>query len=97
MIYCSKREGSFVAGNSKFVNLPLDFKGDSFSRPTFWLEQKEYAKICSEINTIYETQYRGKRIAAHTSFGIDGKAYVYWFENHGFNDYNIFSRVLDNH
>ena len=33
----------------------------------------------------------------HTSFGIDGKVYVYWFENHGFNDYNIFMRAIDNH
>lgn len=54
-----------------------------FYKPTFWLNFKEYVKICSEINQIYEAQYKGKPIAAHASFDIDGKAYVYWFENHG--------------
>lgn len=72
-------------------------RGDFFTRPTFWLEPKEYYKICSEINQIYETQYKGKRVAAHISFGIDGLSYIYYFENHGFDNYNIFMRVLDNH
>ena len=66
-----------------------------FTREAFWLIPQEYAKIYSEINQIYEAQYKDKPIAAHTSFGIDGKAYVYWFENLGFNKYNIFLRVLD--
>ena len=61
------------------------------------IEAGIYAKICSEINQIYEAQYSGKSIAAHSSFGIDGKAYIYWFENHGFDNYNIFLRVIDNH
>ncbi len=78
-------------------DLPLDTNGIPFSKPRFWLRPNEYGKICSEINIIYEAQYKGKRIAAHPSFGIDGKAYIYWFENHGFDDYNIFMRVLDNH
>lgn len=68
-----------------------------FYKPTFWLNFKEYVKICSEINQIYEAQYKGKPIAAHASFGIHGKAYVYWFENHGFDNYNIFLRVIDEH
>ena len=78
-------------------NLPLDVNGIPFSKPSFWLETTEYRKICSEINQIFEVQYRKKKIAAHTSFGIDGRAYVYWFENHGFDNYNIFLRVVDNH
>ena len=68
-----------------------------FKWPSFWLEPREYSKIISEINQIYDARYRGKRIAAHASFGVDGVAYVYWFENHGFNDYNIYMRVVDNH
>ena len=40
---------------------------------------------------------KGIPIAAHTSFGIDGIAYIYYFENHGFDDYNIFYKVVDNH
>jgi len=81
----------------RFTDLPLDANGVPFSKPSFWLNPKEYSKICSEINQIYEAQYNGKRIAAHSSFGIDGKAYIYWFENHAFDDYNIFLRVIDNH
>ncbi len=77
--------------------IPIDAKGYSFSRPAYLLDYREYSKIISEINQIYEVQYRGKRIAAHTSFGIDGIAYVYYFENHGFDDYNIFIKVVDNH
>ena len=71
--------------------------GYRFTKPSLWLDPKEYGKILSEINSIYYIQYVGKSIAAHASFGIDGKAYIYWFENHGFNNYNIFMRVIDNH
>lgn len=78
-------------------NLPLDANGIPFTKSAFWLKPMEYRKIYSEINQIYDAQYKGKRIAAHTSFGIDGKAYVYWFENHGFDNYNIYLRVVDNH
>lgn len=78
-------------------NLPIDTKGNPFSRHRFDLEFNEYSKIISEINTIYEAQYRGKPIAVHASFGIDGNVYYFWFENHGFNDYNIFMKVLDDH
>ena len=78
-------------------NLPLDADGVSFARPAFWLDPAEYRKIFSEINQIFDSQHKNKEIAAHTSFGIDGKAYVYWFENHGFDNYNIFLRAADNH
>lgn len=79
----------------KFTDLPIDSGGFPYSRPGFWLDPKEYRKICSEINQIYYAQYCKKRIAAHISFGIDGRPYTYWFENHGFNDYNIYQRVYD--
>lgn len=78
-------------------NLPLDSNGLPFTKSAFFLNPIEYRKICSEINQIFSTQYKDKRIAAHTSFGIDGRAYVYWFENHGFDNYNIFLRVVDDH
>ena len=78
-------------------NLPLDANGFPFENQTFWLSATEYSKIYSEINLIYDAQYKNKKIATHTSFGIDGMTYVYWFENHGFNNYNIYLRVVDNH
>ncbi len=59
---------------------------------SFNLDRREYAKIISEINTDYE-KYEGKRFAIHMSYDNDGNAYWYYFENHGFNDYNIYMRV----
>ena len=82
---------------NKSGKIKIDSKGIPFSWPEFWLDPYEYAKICSEINLIYDMQYKGKRIGAHPSFGIDGTAYIYWFEIHGFNDYNIYMRFVDEH
>ena len=78
-------------------DFPVDSNGKPFGKSTFWLEPVEYSKIYSEINQLYYALYENKTIAAHTSFGIDGIAYVYWFEIHGYDDYNIFNRVVDNH
>ena len=78
-------------------NLPLDANGVPFTKPAFWLHPMEYRKICSEINQGFDVHHKGERICTHTSFGIDGKVYVYWFENHGFDNYNIYLRVLDVH
>lgn len=76
----------------KTHNLQLDSNGVPFAKPAFWLNPIEYRKIYSEINQVFDAQYSDKRIAAHASFGIDGKSYIYWFENHGFDNYNIFLR-----
>ncbi|MCR5837063.1 MAG: hypothetical protein K6G88_11200 [Lachnospiraceae bacterium] len=79
------------------TDLPADSKGIPFSKPTFFLPMREYTKIVSEINNLYKARYKGKRICTHISFGIDGNSYIYWFENHGFNEYNIYLRVFDMH
>ena len=63
---------------------------------TLRLDSAEYSKITSEINQIYYTQYHNKPISMHTSYGMDGLAYCYWFENHGFNNYNIFAKDVNN-
>lgn len=81
----------------KARNLPLDANGIPFTQQTFFLTPQEFRKICSEINQLFYAQYEGKPIATITSFGTDGNAYVYWFENHGFDNYNIYLRVADNH
>lgn len=80
----------------EITNLPLKKADSEFLNPTFWLNPLEYSKITSEINLLYEANYKGKAIATHASFGIDGRGYIYWFENHGFNNYNIYQRVIDN-
>ena len=54
-----------------------------FSKPTFYLEKSEYAKIVSENNTNYGL-YEGKAMAIHLSYGVDRVPYIYYFENHGY-------------
>ena len=83
--------------NKKKHEIKYDTRGKPFSRPVFWLDPDEYAKICSEINDVFESQYKGQSVCSHRSYGTDGNAYMYWFENHGFDDYNIFMRFSNNH
>lgn len=59
---------------------------------TFYLSSTEYAKIVGEINTNY-SKYEGHAFAVHASYGIDNRAYWYYFENHGYDNYNIYMRV----
>lgn len=62
-----------------------------FEFPTYVLGPKEYGKIIHEINTDYG-KYTGKPLCAHRSIGTDGKYYIYFFENHGYDDYNIYGK-----
>lgn len=64
----------------------------AYKYKTFLLPMTEYAKIYSEINTNYG-KYEGKPFAVHISYGIDDISYLYYFENHGYNEYNIYMRV----
>ncbi len=64
----------------------------NFIYSTFILDGAEYAKICGEINTNYG-KYEGKPYAIHILYGIDNKPYWYYFENHGYDNYNIYMRV----
>ena len=59
---------------------------------TFILSRVEYAKIVSEINTNY-AKYKNKPFAVHMSYGIDNRPYWYYFENHRYDNYNIYMRV----
>ena len=59
---------------------------------TLILNNLEYAKIVSEINTNY-TKYKDIPFAIHASYGTDNIAYLYYFENHGYNNYNIYAKI----
>ena len=72
--------------------IKLDTKGKPFRFATFNLAEAEFAKIVSEINSNYDS-FKGKEISFHTSIGLDDRYYVYYFENRGFNDYNIFNKL----
>ncbi len=69
------------------------FKGEPFKYSTCLLRKAEYAKITSEINNAYYEIYEDKRIAVHYSLDENGKYYMYYFENHGFDNYNIFEKI----
>lgn len=62
---------------------------------TYYLPSNEYSKIISEINTNYG-KYEGKKYCVHSSYGFDGIAYWYYFENHGYNKYNIYAKKINN-
>ncbi len=64
----------------------------NFIYNTFRLSVSEYAKVYGEINTNYK-KYKDKEFAIHASYGLDNRAYLYYFENHGYNNYNIYMRV----
>ena len=69
----------------------LDSNGKPFEFPLYYLDTKEYGKIISEINSNFP-KYEGKRIAVHYSHDPEYNAYKYYFENHGYNDYNIYAK-----
>ena len=71
----------------EIIDTRMDFIFD-----TFILSSVEYAKIVSEINTNYG-KYEGIKFGIHASYGLDNMAYLYYFENHGYNDYNIYARI----
>ena len=68
----------------KEINAPFLF-------PPYRLNPKERTKIEHEINTNYR-KYDGQEFCVHYSYGLNNISYKYFFENHGYNNYNIFSR-----
>lgn len=71
----------------------LDSHGNPFIYRTLELKPAEYARIISEINNCYSV-YEGQRFCMHESYDFFSGAYVYYFENHGFNDYNIYQKEV---
>ena len=69
----------------------LDANGRPFQYPTIELDKTEYARVVSEINTCYSL-YEGQLFCMHDSYDINDGAFTYFFENHGYNDYNFVSK-----
>lgn len=65
----------------------------AFEQRAYKLNYKERCKIEHEINSNYG-KYIAQEFCIHYSYGINNRSYAYYFENHGFNNYNIFSRKL---
>lgn len=74
--------------------IPVDGRGISYTRPRARnVSKREASKIGHEINTNY-SKYEGLKIGWHISYSPeDDKAYNYYFENHGFGEYNIFKKT----
>ena len=68
-------------------NVKLDSKGNPYSYPQLTLPKKEYGKVMHEINTLYDTKYKGLEKSVHKSGN-----YAYRFEIHDFDEYNIFHK-----
>jgi hypothetical protein len=69
--------------------------GISFPFPCVYLDSDELQKIISGINSAYHTKYAGKKFAMHRSVDLEGNYCIYYFENHGFSDYNIVEKIYD--
>lgn len=71
-----------------------DMNGVPFLYPNLELENAEIAKVCHEISTYYK-KYQGKSLILHRSKDLDGNWCIYYAENRGYGDYNIFEKYYD--
>ena len=77
-------------------DLPIDSYGRYYAyKEDETIPYKEMNKIYHEINYYYHIKYSGLPLITHRSIGLDDHYYVYYCENHGFGEYNIFMRVED--
>ena len=67
------------------------YNTNGFELPTCFLNKDEYAKIMEEITTNYNL-YKDQPYAIHFSV-YNNTYYMYFFENRGYNDYNIVKKV----
>ena len=92
-----KMEAEDVMGKKRLFP-PLDSEGNAYKYPRAEnVSEKEHAKICHEINSLYFVKYQGRKTGYHVSYSnmADSPAYAYRFEIHGFNEYNIFHKSID--
>lgn len=62
--------------------VPYDSEGKEFTMPNYYISN--YGKVMSEINVKYDKCYKNKEFCTHISDR------TYYFENHGYNEYNIY-------
>ena len=74
-------------GYSYYPTYHLDKKGRRFNRPTVHLPKDEYGYFIHGVNTEFKGRYCGKAIGIYYS-SQTGR--TYYFENHGFDDYNVY-------
>lgn len=84
--------GRFVSGDGSSESGGNASSGSdaSYSRTALSLSKKEYGKVMHSINNVYEARYKGKQ----SGIIAIGKA-VYRFEIKEYNEYNIYSKHVD--
>ncbi|MCD7826337.1 MAG: DUF1073 domain-containing protein [Clostridiaceae bacterium] len=89
------KESVANSSGSGNMEIPKDSNGKSYSKPAADnVSPKEAAKVGHEINNVYHTRFKGKRRGVITTYNPDDdRAYDYKFESHGFDEYNIFSKI----
>lgn len=61
------------------------------------MTEKERAKVTHDINNVYHTKFKGKRscFIKTRANDQDSPVFVYRFRNHGFDNYDIYSKEND--
>lgn len=72
-----------------------DMKGVPFKHLTDTaIEKVEVAKVCHEISSNYG-RYEGLPVIMHRTTDLNDNWSVYYVENRGYGDYNIFGKYYD--
>ena len=71
-----------------------DINGVPYSYPSLELENAEISKICQEISTNYK-KYKDRALIMHRTKDLDRIWCIYYVENRGYGDYNIFEKYYD--
>ena len=72
----------------------LDMNGVPYTYPSICLKNAEIAKICQEISTNY-SKYEGRELIMHRTKDLVINWCIYYVENRGYGDYNIFGKYYD--
>ncbi len=81
--------GRYPKGSGKANGAPVDSNGNPYEFKTVRLSRGEYGKIMSEVGSHYD-RYEGKDLCIHYSHDLKGRPKAYYFENHGYNEYNFY-------
>lgn len=88
-LICGPGSGRYPKGSGKSNGAPVDSNGNPYEFKTVRLSRGEYGKMMSEVDSNYD-RYEGKDLCIHYSSDLKGRSKAYYFENHGYNEYNFY-------
>lgn len=83
-----------IGGSFMNTIFRLDMNGIPYSYPSIMLKNAEISKVCKEISSNYG-RYQNKRIIMHRTRDLDNNWCIYYVENRGYGDYNIYQKYYD--